>query len=92
MGGLILFKSSGFPTDGKITYSDSNADTGLALSIGGGFDSAEQKAQLSRSDGLQSNVLGTSSHSRSRPGRRWSLAERDIQEEKKWKRKIRIWL
>jgi hypothetical protein len=38
MGGLILFNSTGFPTDQNITYSDSNADTGLALSIGGGFD------------------------------------------------------
>ena len=38
MGGLILFNSAGFPTDRNIMYSDSNADTGLALSIGGGFD------------------------------------------------------
>jgi hypothetical protein len=38
MGGLILFNSAGFSADRNITYSDSNADTGLALSIGGGLD------------------------------------------------------
>jgi hypothetical protein len=38
MGGLILFNSAGTPSNGPITYSDSNSDTGLALSLGGGFD------------------------------------------------------
>ena len=37
-GGLILFNNAGFPKERMITYSDSSADTGLALSIGGGFD------------------------------------------------------
>lgn len=42
-GGLILFNSTGFPKERAITYSDSNADTGLALSIGGGFDTRLRK-------------------------------------------------
>jgi len=36
-GGLILYSGAGFP-NGNINYSDSNADAGLTLSIGGGFD------------------------------------------------------
>jgi len=38
VGGLIVFNSSGFPIDGTVKYSDSSAGVGLALGIGGGFD------------------------------------------------------
>ena len=38
MGGLILYSSSGFPTDRNIAYSDSNAAKGFAVAFGGGFD------------------------------------------------------
>jgi opacity protein-like surface antigen len=37
-GGLLLYTSAGFPKDRNVRYSDSHADTGLALSIGGGLD------------------------------------------------------
>src|SRR5678816_310772 len=42
-GGVLLFTSAGFPPDRKITYSDSQASTGLALSMGGGFDTRLSK-------------------------------------------------
>jgi hypothetical protein len=35
-GGVLLFTSGGFPPDRSIHYAD--ADAGLALAIGGGFD------------------------------------------------------
>jgi hypothetical protein len=38
LDGLIVFKSAGFPQNGVVEYSDSHADVGLALGIGGGFD------------------------------------------------------
>jgi hypothetical protein len=38
MGGLILYNSAGTPSSGPITYTDSNSDAGMALSLGGGFD------------------------------------------------------
>ncbi len=36
--GLIVFNSVGFPKVPNPSYSDSNSDTGLAFSLGGGFD------------------------------------------------------
>lgn len=42
-GGVLLFTSAGFPKDRNVTYSDSHADTGLALSIGGGLDTRLSK-------------------------------------------------
>jgi hypothetical protein len=36
--GLIVFNSAGFPQVPNPSYSDANADTGLAFSLGGGFD------------------------------------------------------
>jgi hypothetical protein len=36
--GLIVFNSAGFPKVPNPSYLDSNADTGLAFSLGGGFD------------------------------------------------------
>jgi len=42
-GGVLLFTSAGFQPDRKITYSDSQASTGLALSMGGGFDTRLSK-------------------------------------------------
>jgi len=37
-GGVLLFTSAGFPRERNVSYSDDHADTGPALSIGGGFD------------------------------------------------------
>lgn len=37
-GGVLLFTTAGFPQDRNVTYSDSNADAGFALDVGGGFD------------------------------------------------------
>jgi hypothetical protein len=37
-GGVLLFTSKGFPADRSLHYADAHADSGLALSIGGGFD------------------------------------------------------
>jgi len=37
-GGLLLATNAGFPSNQNIKYSDSHADTGLALSMGAGFD------------------------------------------------------
>src|SRR5436190_18968937 len=37
-GGVLLFTSAGFQQARNISYSDSNADAGVALGIGGGID------------------------------------------------------
>jgi opacity protein-like surface antigen len=37
-GGLLLFTTAGFPQDRNIRYSDSHADTGFAMTLGGGVD------------------------------------------------------
>ena len=36
--GLIVFTSAGFPQNGNVNYSDSSADVGPAIGLGGGFD------------------------------------------------------
>ena len=36
--GLIVFTSAGFPQNGTVNYSDSSADVGPAIGLGGGFD------------------------------------------------------
>jgi len=41
--GLIVFNSAGFPRDGTVKYSDSSVDAGLALGLGGGFDTRLSK-------------------------------------------------
>lgn len=41
--GLIVFNSAGFPQDGTVKYSDSNSDVGLALGLGGGFETRLSK-------------------------------------------------
>jgi len=37
-GGVLLFTSAGFQQDRNVRYSDSTADAGFALDVGGGFD------------------------------------------------------
>lgn len=41
--GLIVFTSAGFPLNGTVNYSDSSADFGPAISLGGGFDTRISK-------------------------------------------------
>ena len=41
--GLIVFTSEGFPQNGNVTYSDSSADAGPAIGLGGGFDTRISK-------------------------------------------------